>query len=328
MYIPYDRPRRLRADRNIRRMVRENHLRVDDFIYPIFVVPGTNVREEIASLPGQFHVSADQAVALAREAAELGIPAVEVFGIPTYKDADGSSAWDAAQPVQEAVRAIRKEVPDIYVITDVCLCQYTTTGHCGHVEDGVICNDASLELLARVAVSHAAAGAHMVAPSDMMDGRIGAMREALDEAGYTDVAIMSYAAKFASAYYGPFRDAVHSAPQFGDRKTYQMDPANAREAMKEIDLDLEEGADAIIIKPALAYLDVVRAARERTDVPLCVYNVSGEYAMVKVAAKAGLIDERRLILESLLSMKRAGADLIITYHALEAARWLREGVEP
>ena len=262
---------------------------------------------------------------MAHEAADLGIPSIEVFGIPTYKDEDGSSAWQADEPVQKAVRAIRCEVPELYVITDVCMCQYTTTGHCGHVENGIIMNDDTLSLLSKVAVSHAEAGAHMVAPSDMMDGRIGAIREALDHYGYSDVAVMSYAAKYASAYYGPFRDAVHSAPQFGDRKTYQMDSANAREAIKEIALDLDEGADIIMIKPALAYMDIIRAAREYCDVPICVYNVSGEYAMVKAAAAQGLIDERRLVMESLLGMKRAGADMIITYHALDAARWLKEG---
>lgn len=319
------RPRRLRNHPQLRRMVREHHLTTADLIYPLFIVPGEHIREEISSLPGQYHLSADQAVEVAKEAFELGIPAVEVFGIPTYKDEDGSSAWQADQPVQAAVRAIRREVPDLYVITDVCMCQYTTTGHCGHVEDGCIINDATLPLLAKVAVSHAEAGSHMVAPSDMMDGRIAALREALDDAGFSDTAIMSYAAKYASAYYGPFRDAVNSAPQFGDRKTYQMDCANAREAAKEIATDITEGADIIMIKPALAYLDIVRAARESCDLPICVYNVSGEYAMVKAAAARGLIDERRLVLESLLSMKRAGADIIITYHALDAARWLKEG---
>lgn len=319
------RSRRLRNHPQLRRMVREHHLATADLIYPLFIVPGEHIREEISSLPGQYHLSADQAVEVAKEAFELGIPAVEVFGIPTYKDEDGSSAWQADQPVQAAVRAIRREVPNLYVITDVCMCQYTTTGHCGHVEDGCIINDATLPLLAKVAVSHAEAGAHMVAPSDMMDGRIAALREALDDAGFSDTAIMSYAAKYASAYYGPFRDAVNSAPQFGDRKTYQMDCANAREAAKEIATDITEGADIIMIKPALAYLDIVRAARESCDLPICVYNVSGEYAMVKAAAARGLIDERRLVLESLLSMKRAGADIIITYHALDAARWLKEG---
>jgi len=319
------RPRRLRNHPQLRRMVREHHLTTADLIYPLFVVPGEDIREEIPSLPGQYHLSADQAVQVAKEAAALGIPAVEVFGIPTYKDEDGSSAWQDDQPVQAAVRAIRREVPELYVITDVCMCQYTTTGHCGHVEDGQIINDPTLPLLAKVALSHARAGAHMIAPSDMMDGRIGALREALDGEGFSDVAIMSYAAKYASAYYGPFRDAVHSAPQFGDRKTYQMDCANAREACKEIALDVDEGADIIMIKPALAYLDIVRAAREACDLPICVYNVSGEYAMVKAASARELIDERRLVLESLLAMKRAGADIIITYHALDAARWLKEG---
>ncbi len=322
MTTPYYRPRRLRNNENIRRMIRETTLTKDDLIYPIFVVPGTNIKKEIKSLPGQYHVSVDYAVELAKEVSNLGIPAVEIFGLPTYKDLDGSSAWDMNQPVQKAVEAIRKEVPDIYVITDVCLCQYTSTGHCGHVEDGIIENDSSLTLLAKVAVSHAVAGAHMVAPSDMMDGRIEAIRIALDDNRFKEIPIMSYAAKFASAYYGPFRDAVDSAPQFGDRKTYQMDPGNIREAMKEVDADIVEGADVIMIKPALAYLDVVSAVREQIDLPICVYNVSGEYAMVKAAAAQGLIDEKRLVMESLLGMKRAGTDMIITYHALDVARWL------
>lgn len=321
---PYIRPRRLRVSPGIRNLVRETTLSVNDFIYPLFVVPGSGVKTKIPSLPGQYHLSVDEAVKMAKLAFSLGILAVEVFGLPSYKDEIGSSAWDLAMPVQQAVTAIKAALPDLLVVTDVCLCQYTSTGHCGTVKAGIVQNDETLSLLAKVAVSHASAGADMVAPSDMMDGRIAVIRHALDEAGYTAVTIMSYAAKFASAYYGPFRDAVNSVPQFGDRKSYQMDPGNRREAMKEIALDIEEGADIIMVKPALAYLDVVKEARDKIDVPLAVYNVSGEYAMVKTAAAAGVIDERRLVLESLLSMKRAGADIIITYHAMDAALWLQQ----
>ncbi len=319
------RPRRLRTNSSIRALVRETSLAVTDLIYPLFVVSGSGIKEEIPSLKGQYHLSVDEAVKVAKEAYELGILGVEIFGLPTYKDEIGSGAWDMNMPVQQAISAIRKEVPDLLVISDVCLCQYTSTGHCGMIEDHKILNDETLPLLSKVAVSHAEAGAHMVAPSDMMDGRVGAMRRALDEAGYTDVSIMSYAAKYASAYYGPFRDAAHSTPQFGDRKSYQMDEANRLEAMREIALDIEEGADIIMIKPALSYLDIVREARDRFDLPLAVYNVSGEYAMVKAASEQNLIDEKRLVLETLLSMKRAGAKIIITYHALDVARWLQEG---
>ncbi len=317
------RPRRLRISQTMRDLVRETTLSVKDLVYPIFVVPGENIKKEIDTLPGQYHLSVDQAVEMAKEAWGFGIPAVEVFGLPTYKDAEGSSAWDMEQPVQQAIMAIRKAVPELIVIGDVCLCQYTSTGHCGCVEDHQVVNDKTLPLLCNVAVSQARAGAQMVAPSDMMDGRIGAMREALDDAGFSHVSIMSYAAKYASAYYGPFRGAANSAPEFGDRKGYQMDPANRREAMKEIVLDIEEGADIIMIKPALAYLDVVKEAYDMVDVPIAVYNVSGEYAMVKSAAAAGLIDEERIVMESLLSMKRAGAKIIITYHALDVVRWLQ-----
>ena len=319
-----NRPRRLRINPAMRALVRETTLQVDDLIYPIFIVPGTAVKEEISSLPGQYHVSVDEAVKLAKEAYDLGIKGVEIFGIPTYKDEDGSSAWDMEQPVQQAIMAIRKEVPELIAISDVCLCQYTSTGHCGHVEHHEVINDATLPLLCNVAVSHAKAGAHMVAPSDMMDGRIAAIREALDAAGFSNVSIMSYAAKYASAYYGPFRDAVHSAPGFGDRKGYQMDEANRLEALREVEQDIIEGADIIMIKPALSYLDIVREVRDNFDCPLAVYNVSGEYAMIKTAAAAGLVDEKRITLETLLSMKRAGAKMIITYHALDVARWLQD----
>ena len=318
------RPRRLRTSVSMRALVQETTLNVEDLIYPIFVVPGEGVREPIDSLPGQYHLSVDEAVKMAKEIHALGILGVEVFGIPTYKDEQGSSAWDMEQPVQQAIAAIRKEVPELIVIGDVCLCQYTTTGHCGCVEDHEVVNDETLPLLAKVAVSQAKAGAQVVAPSDMMDGRVGVIRTALDEEGFTNVAIMSYSAKYASAYYGPFRDAVHSAPEFGDRKGYQMDPANRLEALREIELDIREGADIIIMKPALSYLDIIREARDNFDVPLAAYNVSGEYAMVKTAAEQGLIDEKRIVLETLLSMKRAGCKMIITYHALDVARWLRK----
>ena len=316
------RPRRLRRSENIRAMVRETTLSVKDFVYPIFVVPGENVREEIPSMPGCCHLSVDRAVELARELASLGIPAVEVFGLPEYKDEIGSAAWDAKSPVQRAIAAVKEAVPELVVVGDVCLCQYTSHGHCGKLSGHSVDNDATLPLLAKVAVSQAEAGADVVAPSDMMDGRIAAIREALDGEGFSDVSVMSYAVKYASGYYGPFRDAADSAPSFGDRRAYQMDPANAREAMKEVGLDLAEGADIIMVKPALAYLDIVRMVRDRIDRPVAVYNVSGEYAMVKAAAANGWIDEKRIVLETLTSMKRAGADIIITYHAMDAAKWL------
>ncbi len=318
------RPRRLRTSPAMRALVRETTLQTEDLIYPIFVVPGEGVKDPIPSLIGQYHVSVDEAVKLAKEAYELGVLGVEIFGLPTYKDPEGSAAWDMSQPVQQAIKAIREAVPELIVVSDVCLCQYTSTGHCGVVDGHDVLNDETLPLLAKVAVSHAEAGAQMVAPSDMMDGRVGVIREALDAAGYSNVAIMSYAAKYASAYYGPFRDAVHSAPEFGDRKGYQMDEANRLEAMREIEADIREGADIIMIKPALSYLDIVREARDNFDYPLAVYNVSGEYAMVKAAAAQGVIDEKRIVLETLLSMKRAGVKIIITYHALDVARWLNE----
>ena len=317
MYDLTYRPRRLRTSPEMRDLVRETTLDTTDLIYPLFIVPGEGIKKEIDTLPGQYHLSVDEAVKVAQEAYDLGIRGVEIFGIPTYKDEQGSSAWDMEQPVQQAIKAIREAVPNLLVIADVCLCQYTSTGHCGMIDHHEILNDETLPLLCKVAVSQAQAGAHMVAPSDMMDGRVGAIREALDEAGFTNVSIMSYAAKYASAYYGPFRGAVNSAPQFGDRKSYQMDPANRLEAMREIELD-------IMIKPALCYLDIVREARDRYELPLAVYNVSGEYAMVKTAAAAGLIDEQRLVMETMLSMKRAGAKIIITYHALDVARWLKQ----
>ncbi|MBQ7498181.1 MAG: porphobilinogen synthase [Selenomonas sp.] len=320
------RPRRMRISKNLRAMVRETSLSVKDFIYPLFLVPGTNVREEIPSMPGCYHLSVDQAVEEAKLVASLGLPAVEVFGIPEYKDEIGSSAWDMKSPVQRAIAAIKQEVPELVIIGDVCLCEYTSHGHCGELCGHYVDNDATLKHLQKVAVSQAEAGADIVAPSDMMDGRVAAIREALDEKGHINTAIMSYAIKYASGYYGPFRDAADSAPQFGDRRQYQMDPANRREAMKELALDMAEGADMIIVKPALAYLDIVKEAKEKCDLPLVTYNVSGEYAMVKAAAANGWIDEPRIVLESLNCMKRAGAEMIITYHALDAARWLEEGI--
>ena len=318
------RPRRLRVSRGVRNMVRETRLTADNFIFPLFVVPGEKIKSEIEPLPGSYHYSVDMVVDAAKEAYDLGIPAVLVFGLPEYKDATGSSAWDDNSPVQRAVRAIKAALPELVVITDVCLCEYTDHGHCGVLHGETVDNDETLPLLVRSAVSHARAGADMVAPSDMMDGRVGAIRQGLDEAGYSNVAIMAYSAKFSSAYYGPFRVAADSAPQCGDRKGYQMDPANGREALKEVELDLEEGADIVMVKPALAYLDIVNQVKNSVLVPVAAYNVSGEYAMVKAAAKNGWIDEKKTVLETLLSMKRAGADMIITYHALDAARWLTE----
>ena len=317
------RPRRLRRSENIRAMVRETSLSVKDFVYPIFVVPGENIKEEIPSMPGCYHLSVDKAVETAKEIASLGIPSVEVFGLPEYKDEIGSSAWDMASPVQRAITAIKKAEPDLVIVGDVCLCQYTNHGHCGRLCDHEVDNDGTLPLLQNVAVSQAQAGADIIAPSDMMDGRVAAIRDALDSKGLTNVSIMSYAVKYASGYYGPFRDAADSAPQFGDRRGYQMDPANVREAMKEVSLDITEGADIIMVKPALAYLDVVRLVRDNIVQPMAVYNVSGEYAMVKAAAQNGWIDEKRIVLETLTSMKRAGADIIITYHAIDAAKWLK-----
>lgn len=317
------RPRRLRRSENIRAMVRETSLSVKDFVYPIFVVPGDNIKEEIPSMPGCYHLSVDKAVETAKEIASLGIPSVEVFGLPEYKDEIGSSAWDMASPVQRAIAAIKKAEPELVIVGDVCLCQYTNHGHCGRLCGHEVDNDGTLPLLQNVAVSQAQAGADVIAPSDMMDGRVAAIRDALDSKGLTNVSIMSYAVKYASGYYGPFRDAADSAPQFGDRRGYQMDPANVREAMKEVSLDIAEGADIIMVKPALAYLDVVRLVRDNIVQPVAVYNVSGEYAMVKAAAQNGWIDEKRIVLETLTSMKRAGADIIITYHAIDAAKWLK-----
>lgn len=318
------RPRRLRKKEAIRSMVRENTISIKDFIYPIFVVPGQKVKEEISSLPGCYHFSVDEALKEVEKAAKVGIPAVEIFGLPEYKDDIGSSAWDMTSPVQQAMKAIKKEFPHMLIVGDVCLCQYTNSGHCGKLCGQEVDNDPTLELLAKTAVSQAEAGADIIAPSDMMDGRIAAIREALDKEKHENTSIMSYAVKYASAYYGPFRDAANSAPQFGNRKGYQMDPANSREAMKEVELDLAEGADIIMVKPALAYLDIVHQVREKINRPVAVYNVSGEYAMVKAAAANGWIDEKRIVMESMMCMKRAGADIIISYHAIDVAKWLKE----
>ena len=322
MYFPVYRPRRLRADANIRRMVRETSLSVNDFIAPLFVCPGQGVRRPISSMPGNYQLSIDELVLEATELKSLGVPAIILFGIPESKDELGSGAYDDHGIIQQAIRALKSEVSDLLVITDVCLCEYTSHGHCGVVEDGRIDNDKTLTLLAKEAISHAQAGADMVAPSDMMDGRVGFIRGALDEAGFSQVTLMSYAVKYSSAFYGPFREAAESPPQFGDRKSYQMDPANAREALREAALDIEEGADIIMVKPALPYLDILHSLREEFDHPLAAYNVSGEFAMIKAAAEKGWIDGEQAMLESLLSIKRAGADMILTYFAKEAARIL------
>ncbi len=317
------RPRRLRISENIRSLVRETNLSVKNLVYPIFVVPGENIREEIPSMPGCYHLSVDNAVELAKKISALGITSVEIFGLPEYKDEIGSSAWDKNSPVQRAISAIKKAVPELVIVGDVCLCQYTSHGHCGKICDGYVDNDETLKLLQKVALSQAEAGADIIAPSDMMDGRVAAIREILDEKNFSNVIIMSYAVKYASAFYGPFRDAADSAPQFGDRKQYQMDFANSREALKEVEIDLSEGADIVMIKPALAYLDIVSKVREKINNPIAVYNVSGEYAMVKAAAKNNWIDEKKIVLESLTAMRRAGADIIITYHAIDVAEWLK-----
>jgi porphobilinogen synthase len=322
--FPAVRLRRLRRSPALRSLVRETRLSPDRFVAGLFVRHGKGLREEISSLPGVVRFSPDEAAAEAEELDSLGVPAVILFGIPERKDETGSEAWDDGGAVQETARRLKKEIPRILVMTDVCLDEYTSHGHCGVIRDGEVDNDATLPLLARVALSQARAGSDVVAPSDMMDGRVGAIRRELDEKGFDQTAILAYSAKSASAFYGPFREAADSAPKFGDRRGYQMDAANRREAMREIALDLEEGADAVMVKPALAYLDVIREARERFDAPIAAYNVSGEYAMVKAAAANGWIDERRIVLEILTSIVRAGADFILTYHAKNAARWLRE----
>lgn len=320
----FRRGRRLRANSTIRSLVRENSLSVDDFIYPVFVVEGNNIKKEISSLKGNYHWSVDRLNELVDELKEVKLKSVILFGIPDHKDSVGSEAYNENGIVQKAVRKLKELDKDLYVITDVCMCEYTSHGHCGILNEYNINNDKTLMYLGRIALSHANAGADMVAPSDMMDGRIEYIRRILDENGYESLPIMSYAAKYSSAFYGPFREAAGSAPSFGDRKGYQMDPANSREAMAEIEADLNEGADIIMVKPAMSYLDIVREARDKINAPICVYNVSGEYAMVKNAGEAGLINEKLVALEMLLSMKRAGAKMIITYYAIEAAKWLKE----
>jgi porphobilinogen synthase len=325
MTFPVHRPRRLRRTEALRGFVRETRLSTRGLVYPMFACPGTNVRREVSSMPGIFQQSVDQIVEECRDVAGLGIPAVVLFGLPDKKDEVGSEASDANGAVQRSVEAIKKAKLDLLVITDVCLCEYTSHGHCGVVDagKGEILNDPSVERLADAAVSHARAGADIVAPSDMMDGRVGAIRTKLDANGFQDVAILSYAAKYCSGFYGPFREAAQSAPQFGDRRSYQMDPANAREALREVALDLEEGADMVMVKPALPYLDIIQRVRDRFDVPVAAYNVSGEYAMVKAAARNGWIDEQRVVLEILTGIQRAGAEIVLTYHAKDVARWLK-----
>jgi porphobilinogen synthase len=323
MTFPTHRPRRLRRSEALRGFVRETRLSPAGFVYPMFARPGKNVRSEVSSMPGVYQQSADQIVEECREVADLGIPAVILFGLPEKKDETGSESASAQGAVQRSIEAIRKAKLDLLVITDVCLCEYTSHGHCGVVKDGEVLNDPTLEILAAAALSQARAGADIVAPSDMMDGRVAAIRRKLDENKFPDVAILSYAAKYCSSFYGPFREAGQSAPQFGDRRSYQMDPANAREALREVELDLEEGADILMVKPALPYLDIIQRVRERFDVPVAAYNVSGEYSMVKAAARNGWIDEKRVVLEILTGIQRAGSSIILTYHAKDAARWLK-----
>ncbi|MDV4149460.1 porphobilinogen synthase [Clostridium sp. AL.422] len=318
------RGRRLRATSAIRDLVRENILSSNDFIFPIFVVEGNNKKEEISSMKGNYHWSLDRLPEIINEVTQNNIRGIILFGVPNHKDDCGSESYNDNGIVQQAIRKMREISKDLYIIADVCMCQYTSHGHCGILNGNEVDNDKTLEILGKISLSYANAGANMVAPSDMMDGRIGYIREVLDKNHYENVAIMSYAAKYSSAFYGPFREAAHSAPQFGDRKTYQMDPANSEEAIKEIEWDINEGADIIMVKPAMSYLDIIRRAKEKVNVPICAYNVSGEFAMVKAAAEAGLINEKSVALEMLLSMKRAGADIIITYFALDAVRWLKE----
>jgi len=322
MLFPEYRPRRLRRTENIRSLVRETHLTVNDLIYPLFICEGKNVKQEIRSMPEVYRFSIDKALEEIKEATQLGIKAVLLFGIPDKKDEVGTSAYIEKGIIQKAVRAIKDNFPELIVITDVCLCEYTSHGHCGIIKNGEVDNDLTLEVLAKIAVSHAKAGADIVAPSDMMDGRVGRIREALDEAGFSHVSIMSYAVKYCSAFYGPFREAAESAPKFGDRRSYQMDPANSREALREASLDIEEGADIIMVKPAMPYLDIIKMLRNEFNYPIAAYQVSGEYAMIKAASKLGWLDEEKILWESLISIKRAGADLIITYFAKNIAEKL------
>ena len=321
--FPQSRLRRLRRTESLRALVRENHVEVRDLVYPLFIIEGSGMKQEITSMPDIFRFSVDQLPQEVEEIAKLGIPAVLLFGIPQHKDEVGSAAYHPEGVIQQAIRAIKKSVPKLLVVTDVCLCEYTSHGHCGIVVNGYVDNDQTLLLLARTAVSHAEAGADMVAPSDMMDGRVKAIREALDEKGLQHTPILAYAAKYASAFYGPFREAAEAPPQFGDRRSYQMDPPNLREALREVEQDIAEGADIIMVKPALAYLDVIRRVRDTFNYPVAAYNVSGEYAMVKAAALQGWLDEKQVVLEVLTAIKRAGADIILTYHAKEVSRWLQ-----
>ena len=325
MPTPVYRPRRLRESPLVRKMVRETTLRTDDLVYPLFAVHGRGVREPIASMPGQFRLSIDELLKECKDAASMGIPAVLLFGVPRDKDPRGSEAYAEDGIIQQAVRVVKETIPDLLVITDVCLCEYTSHGHCGVVEQGRIKNDPTLELIARTALSHAEAGADMVAPSDMMDGRVGAIREALDESGYPETPIMAYSAKYASAFYGPFRDAAGSMPQFGDRRSYQMDPANGIEALREIALDVDEGADIVMVKPALPYLDIISRVKAEFGLPLAAYSVSGEYAMIRAAGQLGWLDEERVMVEALTGIRRAGADIIITYFAKDLARLIEQG---
>ncbi len=321
--FPQIRLRRLRRTEMLRALIRENQVQVGDLIYPMFVVEGRGIKQEVTSMPGIFRFSPDQLPPEVEDIARLSIPAILLFGIPEQKDEVGSTAYNPEGVIQQAIRIIKKSVPQLLVVTDVCLCEYTSHGHCGKVVNGDVDNDQTLPLLAKMALSHAEAGADIVAPSDMMDGRVKAIREALDKGGFQDIPILSYAAKYASAFYGPFREAAESAPQFGDRRSYQMDPPNVREALREVAQDINEGADIIMVKPALAYLDVIRQIRNTFNCPLAAYNVSGEYAMVKAVAQQGWVDEKQIVMEVLTSIKRAGADIIITYHAKEVASWLR-----
>jgi porphobilinogen synthase len=325
MPFPIYRPRRLRESPLLRSMVRETTLRAHDFVYPLFAVHGRGVREPIGSMPGQYRLSIDELLKECKDAASMGIPAVLLFGLPRDKDPRGTEAYAEDGIIQQAVRAVKDTIPDLLVITDVCLCEYTSHGHCGVVEDGRIKNDPTLELIARTAVSHAEAGADLVAPSDMMDGRVAAIREGLDESGFPETPIMAYSAKYASAFYGPFREAADSTPQFGDRRSYQMDPANAMEAMREVALDVDEGADIVMVKPALPYLDVIARVKGEFGLPVAAYSVSGEYAMLKAAGQLGWLDEDRAVLEALTGIRRAGADIIITYFAKDAARLIEQG---
>ncbi len=326
--FPINRPRRLRQTTQLRRMVRENTVTTSDLIYPLFAVPGEGIAKEVKSMPGVYQLSVDKIVAEAKEVYDLGIPSIILFGIPDNKDVEATGAWHDCGIVQKAATAVKEAVPELVIIADTCLCEYTSHGHCGYLEvgdlSGRVLNDPTLELLKKTAVSQAKAGADIIAPSGMMDGFVQAIRTGLDEAGFQDTPILSYAAKYASAYYGPFRDAAESPPQFGDRSTYQMDPANSQEALKEIELDIAEGADMLMIKPALAYMDIIWRVKEATNLPVAAYNVSGEYSMVKAAALNGWIDEQKVVMETLTGFKRSGADLILTYHAKDAARWLQD----